>query len=250
VTDYLGIIPARYASTRFPGKPLAMLGEKPMIQWVYERASSLFEHLIVATDDRRIYDKVLGFGGKVVMTASDHKSGTDRCAEAASLYEKETALSFSYVVNIQGDEPLIHTEQLQTLLDCIQLPDTPIATLIRPLDSQSDLNNSHVVKVVVDLNFIAMYFSRAPIPWVRDVGSGNNTDRPRFFSHIGLYAFRREVLKKLVLLSSSQLEEAESLEQLRWMEHGFRIRAAVSTYPSLGVDTPEDLQRIQKDYKF
>ena len=250
MTDSLGIIPARYASTRFPGKPLAMLGKKPMIQWVYERSSSVFEHLIVATDDSRIYDAVAGFGGKAVMTAPDHKSGTDRCAEAAALYENESGLSFSYVINIQGDEPLIQAEQLQTLLDCIHLPDTPIATLIRPMESLEDLENPNVVKVVVDLNFKALYFSRAPIPRIRDTSPKLNFGDLNYYSHIGLYAFRREVLQDLVLLNTTQLEEAESLEQLRWMEHGFRIRTALSTLPSLGVDTPEDLHSIQMTYKF
>jgi len=250
VTNSLGIIPARYASTRFPGKPLAILGQKPMIQWVYERASSLFEHLIVATDDPRISDAVVGFGGKVVMTASDHKSGTDRCAEAATAYENESGRSFSYVVNIQGDEPLIQSEQLQTLLDCIQLPDTPVATLIRPMESLEDLNNPNVVKVVVDLNFQALYFSRAPIPMVRDAGTLTKTEDRTFYSHIGLYAFRRKVLENIVTLGPTQLEEAESLEQLRWMEHGIRIRTAISTLPSIGVDTPEDLKRIQKSFTF
>jgi 3-deoxy-manno-octulosonate cytidylyltransferase (CMP-KDO synthetase) len=221
-----------------------------MIQWVYERSSSLFEHLIVATDDSRIFDAVAGFGGKVVMTAPDHLSGTDRCAEAATAYEKESGRSFSYVVNIQGDEPLIQGEQLQTLLDCIQLPDTAIATLIRPMESLEDLENPNVVKVVVDLNFQALYFSRAPIPMVRDAGTIKKPEDRKFYSHIGLYAFRREVLANIVKLRPTQLEEAESLEQLRWMEHGFRIRTALSTLPSLGVDTPEDLIRIQKTYTF
>jgi 3-deoxy-manno-octulosonate cytidylyltransferase (CMP-KDO synthetase) len=221
-----------------------------MIQWVYERASTLFDHLLVATDDARIFDTVLEFGGKVVMTASDHKSGTDRCAEAAHLYEKKTGLSFSYIVNIQGDEPLIQTEQLQTLLDCIQQGHTPVATLIRPIDSLQDLDNPHVVKVVVDLDFKALYFSRAPIPMVRDANQRTPAKGPRYYSHIGLYAFKRDVLEKLVKLSPTQLEEAESLEQLRWMEHGFQIRTAISTLPSLGVDTPEDLERIKKTYKF
>lgn len=250
MTDSLGIIPARYASTRFPGKPLALLGQKPLIQWVYERASALFEHLIVATDDHRIFDAVLDFGGKVVMTASDHTSGTDRCAEAANLYENESGLTFAYIVNIQGDEPLIQAEQLQTLLDCIRQGDAPIATLIRPMDFLEDLDNPHVVKVVVDLNFRALYFSRAPIPMVRDIHQSSAAKGPRYYSHIGLYAFKRDVLKNLVELAPTQLEEAESLEQLRWMEHGFQIRTAISTLPSLGVDTPKDLERIKKSYKF
>jgi 3-deoxy-manno-octulosonate cytidylyltransferase (CMP-KDO synthetase) len=250
VTDFLGIIPARYASTRFPGKPLALLGPKPMIQWVYEGASSLFEHLLVATDDKRIYDAVGKFGGKAVMTSPEHISGTDRCAEAASLYEKGKGLRFSHVVNIQGDEPLIQSRQLQTLMDCMKVPNTPIATLIRPLNTQEDLGNPNVVKVVVDLNFKALYFSRAHIPRLRDDSQeGEGANQP-FYTHIGLYAFQREVLEEVVSLPPTPLEQTESLEQLRWMEHGIAIRTAVTTLPSLGVDTPEDLEHIKKEMRF
>jgi 3-deoxy-manno-octulosonate cytidylyltransferase (CMP-KDO synthetase) len=250
VTEFLGIIPARYASTRFPGKPLALLGQKPMIQWVYESVSTLFQHLLVATDDARIYDAVLAFGGRVVMTSAEHRSGTERCAEAASLYEKEKGLHFDYVVNIQGDEPLIQSRQLKILLDCIKLPDTPIATLIRPLNSKEEFENPNVVKVVVDLNFRALYFSRAPIPIVRDDSANRESGGPDFFTHIGLYAYRRQVLEELVNLSPTPLEQAESLEQLRWMEHGISIRTALTDLPSMGVDTPEDLEKIRTDKRF
>jgi 3-deoxy-manno-octulosonate cytidylyltransferase (CMP-KDO synthetase) len=250
VAEFLGIIPARYASTRFPGKPLAMLGDKPMIQWVYERASSLFEHLLVATDDQRIYDAVERFGGLVHMTSPVHSSGTERCAEAALSYEQQTGLDFSYVVNIQGDEPLIQPEQLQTLIDCIQTPGTGIATLIRPLEAEEELENPNVVKVVVDQSFRALYFSRAPIPFVRSSGLDQETANLPFYTHIGLYAFRREVLEQVVTLPPSALEQAESLEQLRWMEHGITIRTAVTQLPSLGVDTPEDLENIRKKLSF
>ena len=250
MAEFLGIIPARYASTRFPGKPLAMLGDKPMIQWVYERASSLFEHLLVATDDQRIYDAVERFGGLVHMTSPVHSSGTERCAEAALVYEQQTGLGFSHVVNIQGDEPLIQPEQLQTLIDCIQTPGTGIATLIRPLEAEEELENPNVVKVVVDQSFRALYFSRAPIPFVRSSGLDQETENLPFYTHIGLYAFRREVLEQVVTLPPSALEQAESLEQLRWMEHGITIRTAVTQLPSLGVDTPEDLENIRKKLSF
>lgn len=250
MTEFLGIIPARYASTRFPGKPLAMLGEKPMIQWVYERASSLFDHLLVATDDQGIYDAVERFGGKVQMTSARHKSGTDRCAEAAGLYEQQTGLAFSHVVNIQGDEPLIQAEQLQILIDCIQIPGTGIATLIRPLEAEEELGNPNMVKVVVDQSFKALYFSRAPIPFVRSSGAEQKHANIPFYTHIGLYAFRREILQQVVKLPLSALEQAESLEQLRWMEHGITIRTAVTHLPSLGVDTPEDLELIRKQQSF
>jgi len=246
VTEFLGIIPARYASTRFPGKPLAMLGDKPMIQWVYERASSLFEHLLVATDDERILLAVKKFGGKVLMTSLEHNSGTERCAEAAELYEQESGLRFSHVVNIQGDEPLIQVEQLETLISCFQTPGTGIATLIRQMTNKEELENPNVVKVVVDQSFRALYFSRSPIPFVRSKNAeGDPGDFP-YYTHIGLYAFQREILEQVVQLSPSALELAESLEQLRWMEHGITIRTAVTDLPSIGVDTPEDLDRIRK----
>ncbi len=246
MSEFLGIIPARYASTRFPGKPLAMLGNKPMIQWVYERSSSLFEHLLVATDDQRIYEAVKLFGGKVQMTSPDHSSGTERCAEAASSYESLTGLRFSHVVNIQGDEPLIQPEQLQTLIDCFQTPGTGIATLIRVLEEKKELLNPNVVKVVMDQSMRALYFSRSPIPFIRGSGTEGETANVQFFTHIGLYAFQRELLEELVKLPPGKLEQAESLEQLRWLEHGMTIRCAITNLPSLGVDTPEDLERIRK----
>jgi len=227
-----------------------MLGQKPMIQWVYESASTLFEHLLVATDDARIFDAVLAFGGRVVMTSTEHSTGTERCAEAASLYEKGSGLGFRHVVNIQGDEPLIQSAQLQTLVDCIKLPNTPIATLIRPLNSMEEFDNPNVVKVVVDQSFRALYFSRAPIPKVRDTGHEREPGGPEIYTHIGLYAFRRDVLQEVVKLSPTPLERAESLEQLRWMEHGIGIRTAVSTLPSIGIDTPEDLEKLKKEKKF
>lgn len=250
MTEFLGIIPARYASTRFPGKPLAMLGNKPMIQWVYERASSLFEHLLVATDDQRIHNAVERFGGKVQMTSPKHSSGTERCAEAAGLYEEQKGLRFSHVVNIQGDEPLIQPEQLQTLIDCFQAPGIGIATLIRQMKEKEELENPNVVKVVVDQSFRALYFSRAPIPFVRSTGTEKESGNIQFYTHIGLYAFQREVLEQVVKLPPSALEQAESLEQLRWMEHGITIRTAVTNLPSLGVDTPEDLEKIRKQGPF
>ena len=216
-----------------------------MIQWVYERSSPFFDHLLVATDDARIYDAVLAFGGKVVMTSPDHGSGTERCAEAADLYEKETGLRFSRVVNIQGDEPLIQPQQLQALLDCIRLPQTSVATLIRPLGSPEELDNPNVVKVVVDLEFRALYFSRAPIPASRDGKRDLSSSGPTLYTHIGLYAFGREILEQVVKLPPTSLEQSESLEQLRWMEHGIRIRTAVTHLPSQGVDTPDDLERLK-----
>lgn len=246
MTEFLGIIPARYASTRFPGKPLAMLGNKPMIQWVYERVSTLFDQPLVATDDQRIADAVEGFGGLVQMTSPEHKSGTERCAEAAALYEQRTGKSFGFVVNIQGDEPLIQPEQLQTLVDCIRTPGTGIATLIRPVENMEEVDNPNVVKVVVDQRFRALYFSRAPIPFVRGVKDDSRFQKDRYYSHIGLYAFRREILDQVVKFTPTTLELAESLEQLRWMEHGIPVQTALTHLTSMGVDTPEDLESIRK----
>jgi len=243
VAEFLGIIPARYASTRFPGKPLALLGPKPMIQWVYERASNLFEHLVVATDDERILNTVLDFGGKALMTRTEHNSGTERCAEALNLYKDQTGLSFSHVVNIQGDEPLIQSGQLKALMDCFRIPGTGIATLIRPMLAHEDPQNSHLVKAVVDKSLRALYFSRAPIPYVQN----HRTKEIRFYVHIGLYAFRSDILEQIVMLPVSNLEESESLEQLRWLEHGISIQTDVTDLPSIGVDTPEDLERISKE---
>lgn len=221
-----------------------------MIQWVYERASSLFKHLVVATDDQRIYEAVRLFGGKVQMTSPDHSSGTERCAEAASSYESLTGLRFTHVVNIQGDEPLIQTGQLQTLMDCFQSTGTGIATLIRILKDNEELLNPNVVKVVTDHSMRALYFSRSPIPYVRGSGSERENAKDPFYAHIGLYAFRRELLEEVVMLPPGRLETAESLEQLRWLEHGITIRCAVTHLPSLGVDTPEDLERIRKEASF
>ena len=250
MADILGIIPARYASTRFPGKPLARLMDKPMIQWVYERSSAVFEHLLVATDDQRIFNAVMDFGGKVQMTAEGHNSGTERCAEAARLYEQKTGMQFDFIVNIQGDEPLIHAEQLQSLLGCIQSPGTRIATLIRPLKTRQELENPNVVKVVVDHAGRALYFSRAPIPYVRNAKTTEGLPEVTFYTHIGLYAFQRETLEKVIEFPATALEKAESLEQLRWMENGIEIRTAVTHLPSQGVDTPEDLEALSQKGSF
>ena len=246
VTEFLGIIPARYASSRFPGKPLALLGEKPMIQWVYERASGLFKHLVVATDDGRILKTVRDFGGKALMTGSDHTTGTERCAEALDLYRNQTGLTFSHVVNVQGDEPLIQTEQLQTLMGCFQVPGTGIATLIRKIPPGEDPRNPNLVKVVVDKSLKALYFSRAPIPYLRNPKSKGHP----VYAHLGLYAYRSEVLEKIVKLPASGLEKSELLEQLRWLEHGISIQTDITNLPSIGVDTPEDLDRLNLEGHF
>ena len=190
------------------------------------------------------YNAVLEFGGTAIMTSPDHRSGTDRCAEAHRRYEQDSGLTFSYVVNVQGDEPLLKTAQLQILLDCITTEEAGIATLIRPIQDPGELNNPNVVKVVVDQNFRALYFSRAPIPFIRDRQKEDQENPLLFYTHIGLYAFRSDLLQRIVGFPPSPLEMAESLEQLRWMENGIAIQTRVTLLPSFGVDTPEDLQRI------
>ena len=237
-----GIIPARYASTRFPGKPMALLNNRPLIQWVYESCSGVFDHLAVATDDERIYRAVQAFGGIAVMTSPEHPSGTDRCMEAVE--KLETALGFQtgVVVNIQGDEPLIKKEQLMELLSCFEHPQTEIATLVHRFGKDDDPSNPDAVKVVTDKENRALYFSRAMIPYVRSTGS----DAPvPYLKHIGLYGYRREVLRKICQLPPSALERTESLEQLRWLENGYTIRVHHTRYRSMGVDTPAGLERLQ-----
>ncbi len=246
VNQFLGIIPARYGSTRFPGKPLAFLGNKPMIQWVWERASEAFTHLVVATDDTRIRDTVVGFGGKVMLTSPDHSTGTERCAEALDLFRQESSVKFTHVVNIQGDEPLLKPGDLKALQEKFIDPETQIVTLIQPLRSNEELENPNVVKVVIDLSSRALYFSRSPIPFSRDTAPEFNHDPARYFRHIGLYAFRADTLRELVRLPPSPIELTESLEQLRWLENGYVIHTRVTTEPSMGVDTPEDLEAIRK----
>ena len=234
-----GIIPARYASTRFPGKPLALLNNRPLIQWVYEACSGAFDHLAVATDDERIYTTVEAFGGNTVMTSPGHPSGTDRCMEALEKLEKALGFQTDVVVNIQGDEPLIKKEQLMELLSCFEHPQTEIATLVHRFGKDDDPSNPDAVKVVTDRDHRALYFSRAMIPYVRN-------DVPlSYLKHIGLYGYRREVLREICQLPPSALERTESLEQLRWLENGYTIRVHHTHYISMGVDTPADLERLQ-----
>lgn len=241
---FLGIIPARYASTRFPGKPLALLGGKPVIQHVYERASQALE-AVVATDDARIFDAVKAFGGNVVMTSPDHPSGTDRCREAYANFGREADV----VVNIQGDEPFVDPSQIESLKGCFDSPDVDIATLIRPFDparGYEALANPNSPKVVVADNGDALYFSRSVIPYLRGHDKEEWPSLHRYFTHVGIYAFRTSVLEKVVALPRSPLEIAESLEQLRWLQGGFRIRTAVTDIPTVGIDTPDDLRAAEK----
>lgn len=246
MNQLLGIIPARYASTRFPGKPLALLGNKPMIQWVYERASAVLPQVVVATDDQRIKDAVESFGGKAVMTSGIHLTGTERCAEALELFRQDSPEKITHVINIQGDEPLLKREHLEALSICLNNTQTQIATLIQPLQQEEELANPNLVKVVVNKSFKALYFSRSPIPFIREKPSAKVQVKHPYYSHIGLYAFRAEIMPELVQLPASPLELAESLEQLRWLENGYSIHCAVTAQPAMGVDTPEDLEAIRK----
>lgn len=237
--NVFGIIPARYASTRFPGKPLAVLQGKPMVQWVYERVQSSQVHdLAVATDDDRIADCVCGFGGKVVMTSPDHASGTDRCGEAArSMHPSDNDV----IINIQGDEPLISPREIHLLASAFEDRSVQIATLVNPFQEEGLLHNPNVVKVVKAKNGNVLYFSRLPIPYLRE----NATPPKNYFRHIGIYAYRYGALKEIVKLPTSELENSEKLEQLRWLENGYTIRALECDYQGIGVDTPEDLKNVE-----
>lgn len=243
--DFIGIIPARYASTRFPGKPLAILCGKPVIERVYEQAAKVLVNVCVATDDERIYDAVKAFGGNVVMTRADHKSGTDRIEEAYQKIGKE----FSVVINIQGDEPFIHPEQIASVMECFDDKQTQIATLGKRFTSIEAVKNPNSPKIVVDNSGYAMYFSRSVIPFVRGIDEKDWLEHYPFLKHLGLYAYRSEVLKAITSLPQSSLEKAESLEQLRWLQNGYRIRVAVTEFETVGIDTPADLQRAEQMLK-
>jgi len=243
--QFAGIIPARYASSRFPGKPLAMIGSKPMIQWVYEKASQSLGMVYVATDDKRIYDAVKAFGGEVVMTASTHMSGTDRCEEAMRLITSETGISIDVVINIQGDEPFVRPEQIELLKDCFSDRNVEIATLVRKTEPGEDIFNINQPKVIINTSGDAIYFSRAAIPYLRDYEKDKWSYNHTYYKHIGLYAYRSEVLRKLTKLDRTPLEITESLEQNRWIENGYKIRTAITIWENIGIDTPEDLERAR-----
>lgn len=242
---FLGIIPARFASTRLPGKPLADIHGKSMVQRVLERAAqadSLLE-VVVATDDQRIFDHVVGLGGRAVMTAATHPSGTDRCFQALTLLGKDR---YDAVVNIQGDEPFLVPQQIDELCATLARAKGGIATLAHHLTDDRDLDDPGKVKITVDVNDDALYFSRAAIPVLRNHSAGPRHAAFRFLKHIGLYAYRTEVLEQLVGLKPSALEQAESLEQLRWLENGFKVRVGLTEHPSFCVDTPADLEEARR----
>jgi len=241
---FVGIIPARFASTRFPGKPLVDIGGKSMIQRVYEQVSKVLADVYVATDDQRIFDAVLAFGGKAIMTSDQHKSGTDRCYEA---YSKLSG-NFDVVINVQGDEPFIQPEQIETLKDCFKSTETEIATLAKRFtekDGFEALNNPNSPKLVVNKSDEAMYFSRSIIPFRRGAETVDWISLNTYLKHVGIYAYRADVLRQLTQLEQSPLEISESLEQLRWLENGFRIKVGYTDVETVGIDTPEDLEKVK-----
>lgn len=243
--NFIGIIPARYASTRFPGKPLAKLGGITVIERVYRQVENILDEVIVATDDKRIEDTVKSFGGKVVMTSPSHRSGTDRCYEALQKIGEE---KFNVVVNIQGDEPFIQPQQLKSIIECFNDESIDIATLVKPFTADDGicvLENANSPKVVVNKNMEAMYFSRSIIPYMRGKDKNEWLKGHTYYKHIGLYAYRSNVLKEITSLCQSPLEIAESLEQLRWLENGYKIKVGISHTETIGIDTPEDLQHAE-----
>jgi len=239
---FIAIIPARYASTRFPGKPLAMLGGKPVIQRVYEQAISVLGEAYVATDDERIFQTVTDFGGKAVMTRTDHKSGTDRIEEAV----EKLATDADVIINIQGDEPFVQASQLQALMQLFDDPETQIGTLGKPFENMEAVDNPNSPKIVCDRRGFALYFSRSVIPHVRGKEQAEWIEHFPYLKHLGLYAYRREVLREVTQLPQTPLELAESLEQLRWLENGYRIRVGLTDVETVGIDTPADLERAEE----
>ncbi|HEY9044334.1 MAG TPA: 3-deoxy-manno-octulosonate cytidylyltransferase [Ohtaekwangia sp.] len=235
----LGIIPARYASTRFPAKPLVDIAGKSMIQRVYEQVkkTSGIASVVVATDHAEIFDHVKKFGGEVCMTKESHVSGTDRCYEALTLQPGQ----FDYVINIQGDEPFIQPAQIELLASKLN-GQTEIATLIKAIDNPEQLFNPNLVKVVISKLGEALYFSRSTIPHIRNTPEAEWLGKHTFYKHIGMYAYRTDILEQLTRISVSSLERAESLEQLRWLENGFKIMVAETKAETVGIDTPEDLK--------
>ena len=245
MSRFIGIIPARYASTRFPGKPLAMIGGKTMIERVYTRVAEILPDVAVATDDDRIAREVHSFGGSVVMTSTEHRSGTDRVREAFHNLKSEADV----IINIQGDEPFIAAEQLKVLMDCFDDPTVDIASLVRPFDPNrpfAELEDPNTPKVVLNDYNDALYFSRSVIPFVRNYPQEQWPEHAQYYTHVGLYAYRADVLDKISTLPQSPLEIAESLEQLRWLQAGNKIRMAITNAPTIGIDTPADLEAANR----
>ncbi len=240
--NFIGIIPSRYASVRLPGKPLIKIKGKTMIKRVYERVDKVLNYVLVATDDERIKKEVENFGGNVVMTSTEHQSGTDRCAEALKIFENKENKKFDIIINIQGDEPFIHSEQIKSIQKCFQEKDTQIATLVKKITKKYDIFDENKPKVIFNKNKEAIYFSRFPIPFFRNE---NKISEHSFYKHIGMYAYRKDILKKITKLSPSTLEKAESLEQLRWIENNFKIKIEITNLESISIDTKEDLEKLK-----
>lgn len=239
----VGIIPARYASTRFPGKPLALIKGKPMIQRVYEQAlKAKLDAVVVATDDARIADAVMDFGGQYVMTSPNHRSGTDRCREALDLLENQ----YDAVINIQGDEPFIDPRQIGMMRDLISRDDTVLASLAKRVEDEDELFSPNTVKVVMDKEGNALYFSRNPVPFMRNVDREDWLGKGVFYKHIGIYAYKAETLRQIAEMQPSTLEMAESLEQLRWLENGLHIRMGITQEENVSIDEPSDIDKAER----
>lgn len=243
--NFLGIIPARYGSTRLEGKPLADIMGKPMIQWVYEKAVTILDKVYIATDDVRIEQAVRKFGGNVVMTSSDHTTGTNRCLEALDIISEDLGRTFDVVINIQGDEPMLEPAQLDTLKACFDHGHTELATLVIPVTDPEDLNNESEVFVTFDISMNALYFSRAVIPFVKGMPREQWMEQTTFYKHLGLYAYTSEALRKFASMPQSTLEKLEGLEQNRWLENGGKIRIGITAHQSIPVDTQADLDKIR-----
>ena len=240
----LGIIPARFASTRLEGKPLKDICGKTMIQRVYEQATQALEHVYIATDDSRIEAEVKSFGGNVVMTSAEHTTGTNRCVEAYNIVQKKLNINFDAVLNIQGDEPLLEPETLTSLANCFNDSSTEMATLIRPVHDKKELLSTSDIWVVIDKNDNALYFSRETIPHFRGAHKDDWIEHHAYYKHIGMYGFTPKAIKQFASMNQTSLEKAESLEQLRWLENGGKIKVAHTTHHALSVDTQEDLDEV------
>ncbi|MBK8873217.1 MAG: 3-deoxy-manno-octulosonate cytidylyltransferase [Bacteroidetes bacterium] len=242
----LGIIPARFGSTRFPGKPLAKIHGVTMIERVYRRAklATSLNDVIVATDDQRIYDHVVSFGGKVMMTSDQHPSGTDRCAEVIA----KINVAYDVVINIQGDEPYIHPQQIDLLVDCFKSESAPLATLVKQITQVAELDQVNLPKVVIDNSGKALYFSRSVVPFTKPEDRSRAVEQGLYYKHIGIYGYQASLLPELAALPKSKLEIMESLEQLRWLENGYSIITAISDHENIAVDSPEDIVLIESRF--
>ncbi|MEN8188090.1 MAG: 3-deoxy-manno-octulosonate cytidylyltransferase [Bacteroidota bacterium] len=242
--NVIGIIPARYGSTRLEGKPLVDFHGKTMIQRVYEQAGKALSYVLIATDDERIERVVKDFGGNVVMTSPDHTTGTNRCLEAYQIYTKQNDINFDVVLNIQGDEPLLVSDQITSLVSCFDVPNTKMATLVIPTKPGEDIESG--VFVTFDKNMDALYFSRSVIPFIRDEEKESWTKNQTFYKHVGMYGFTPEALVEFANLPETTLEKSEKLEQLRWLENGNKIKVAITEHQSIPVDTAEDVEKVRR----